>query len=789
MQCQRRWALTLSGISISWFIALCAVFTLASCGGGGSSTDSSITPTAPSTVTGVIQDAAGQPVANVQVQIAAQTSMTVADGRFSFTVTSSSASIVMLIKKSGFATNAKDVPIYPGSTTDITVKIFADQVSTTFSASTGTTLALVNGASADIPANGLQTPSGAAFTGTVSVGASYFGPDTLEGVLGFAAPYEGTDAGVRSPLITTGVIEVKLTDASGNPLQLKSGSSATLTYPSTSVSAGASTIPMWYYDEANKIWVRDGHATKQPNGTYQANVTHFTLWNADFIGVTATIKGCLNDVLGKPVSTAGSMGLRGTGWAHVLSGRAPTTDGNFTIVLVPTGMPLELYSNTQPAAFETLAIPSLAPDEVRQLACVVVTDPPLGSTVLVTPPSSLFTTSPSALPVANAGTAQLVVTGATVTLDASNSTAPTAKTLSYVWTLTSKPAGSAATLAASARARVTFIADVDGAYVATLFVHDGTTTSSAATVTVTASSANVAPVANAGVAQNVVAGSIVALDGSASSDANSNPLTYAWALTSRPAGSSAALSSAISAKPAFTADVAGTYVASLTVNDGKVNSAAATVSITAIVANGGDGSVSTLSFPLLAAYRKLLKDGESMSFTLSGGTCTGTGTWTETPANTPATFDGKEAFSILVTIALTTSSPCHSAVISYQKYVDANYLPLGSDGVSVSYSVFQTADGFPTSVKVGDTGVFGTENYYTSSAKSIRTGTDTISYLITADTANTALVNLIVRSDNTSSTLTSSGQLVYRIDSTGTLTRISLDALYSDGTHSVWTFN
>ena len=187
-------------------------------------------------------------------------------------------------------------------------------------------------------------------------------------------------------------------------------------------------------------------------------------------------------------------------------------------------------------------------------------------------------------PIANAGVNQNVVVGTAVTLDGTNSSDANRDPLTYRWVIMSKPTGSAAVLSSPTSAKPVFVADLVGTYVVTLIVNDGKVDSTAVATTVTASAANLAPVANAGTNQNVVLGTVT-LDGSASSDANNDPLTYKWALLNKPVGSSASLSSTTSAKPTFTADLTGIYVFSLVVNDGKVDSTTVTVSITASAAN------------------------------------------------------------------------------------------------------------------------------------------------------------------------------------------------------------
>ncbi|MBY0502299.1 MAG: carboxypeptidase regulatory-like domain-containing protein [Bryobacteraceae bacterium] len=181
-------------------------------------------------------------------------------------------------------------------------------------------------------------------------------------------------------------------------------------------------------------------------------------------------------------------------------------------------------------------------------------------------------------PVANAGPNQTVVQGAQVTLNGSASSDVDGNPLTYSWTLPTRPAGSNAVLVNPTSVMPTFVADRPGTYVARLVVNDGQVNSTPSQVTITTQ--NTAPVANAGPAQSVAVGALVLLSGAASTDVDGNPLTYAWSLTTRPAGSNAALSSMTAVNPSFTVDVAGTYVAQLIVNDGQVNSIPATVTIT-----------------------------------------------------------------------------------------------------------------------------------------------------------------------------------------------------------------
>src|SRR5256714_145755 len=165
-----------------------------------------------------------------------------------------------------------------------------------------------------------------------------------------------------------------------------------------------------------------------------------------------------------------------------------------------------------------------------------------------------------------------------VQLDGSRSSDVDGDRLTYRWSFLSRPLGSTAIFSNPAIVNPTFVSDQKGTYIAQLIVNDGTVDSSPSQVTI--SDVNSPPVASAGPDQSLVAGSTVQLSGSGSTDVDGDPLTYSWALLSKPQGSTSTLSSTTVVNPTFFADRSGTYIAQLIVNDGTISSAASTVTIT-----------------------------------------------------------------------------------------------------------------------------------------------------------------------------------------------------------------
>ena len=178
-------------------------------------------------------------------------------------------------------------------------------------------------------------------------------------------------------------------------------------------------------------------------------------------------------------------------------------------------------------------------------------------------------------PVANAGADKLVMPGDTVQLDASASTDVDGDILSFQWSIVEAPAGSNATVSDATAIMPTIDIDLDGSYTLQLIVSDAQLESEPDTIVLT--SYNIAPVANAGLDRTINVGDSISLDGSGSSDANADLLSYRWSLINVPDGSAAVITDETTATPTVSFDKSGIYIAQLIANDGQLDSQPDTV--------------------------------------------------------------------------------------------------------------------------------------------------------------------------------------------------------------------
>ena len=164
-----------------------------------------------------------------------------------------------------------------------------------------------------------------------------------------------------------------------------------------------------------------------------------------------------------------------------------------------------------------------------------------------------------------------------VTLDGTASSDPDGDALTYMWTQVSGPPVTLDDVTSATPSFTIPLEAVDDPVIFELIVNDGFEDSEPVTVSIMAQ--NEAPVAEAGVDQdNVIPGNSINLDGTGSSDADGDPLTYMWTQVS---GTPVTFNDPTSATPAFEAPGGGgALVFQLVVNDGFVDSAPDTVTIT-----------------------------------------------------------------------------------------------------------------------------------------------------------------------------------------------------------------
>lgn len=307
-------------------------------------------------------------------------------------------------------------------------------------------------------------------------------------------------------------------------------------------------------------------------------------------------------------------------------------------------------------------------------------------------------TPPAAVVIVNATYTALAVTrpalavsaGSSIVLDASGSTDADGDKVTTTWELTDKPVGSTAALVVTGQS-ARFSADVLGLYKVRARGADGKGAYAETIYQINAGNKAPINVIQGAVAvisrdtQSVPVGQPVVTSGILSFDEGGAKLTYAWAVDSRPTGSVAALGAATTAVPSFTPDVAGNYVLSLTVNNGR-QTAVAYLKLTVFTSTQ---SVVALPFtPLDVRYDKGLDRLIAVSASPDALKIVNPADGTTTSVSLPTTV---KSFNLSADGKL--AAVLHEGVVSLVDLV-AGKLLLSTGTSGTQTEVFVTNDGF-----------------------------------------------------------------------------------------------
>ena len=265
------------------------MWVMTGCGGGGT------TAAASRMVSGKVSNyTTGAGVAGLEVQVGGKKVTTGADGTYE--VDADSGRVLVNVHGAGYAATSKSVTVGTASNARATLDIDILPVAYTGNFDPANDfIAQVPGSRGRvaISAGSLVLAGGGAPAGDITGELTPIDPSLDINLM----PGEMIVSGGAS-IASYGAMTVEFKEkASGNALNLAAGENATIRIPvSTRGTVPPASIPLYYYDNTQGVWVEEGTATLSGDKTYyEGTVGHFSTWNADYLYDSITVKGCVQD--------------------------------------------------------------------------------------------------------------------------------------------------------------------------------------------------------------------------------------------------------------------------------------------------------------------------------------------------------------------------------------------------------------------------------------------------------------------------------------------------------------
>ncbi|MDB4438676.1 carboxypeptidase-like regulatory domain-containing protein [bacterium] len=260
-------------------------------------------------VLGYVYDEKNQPVVNAQIRIYSASATTDEYGVFVMdNVKLDQHGTYLKVSHSDYMLGSDFINASTG-TANSRIQMIKLTNDNAFDASVGELINIRGGGTIDFKPNTIMNSQGNDYNGQVEVSTKLIAEndskiaDLMPGSL-----IAQDEAGKTVILGTAGMVAIELRSPSGEELNIKAGTSATIIMPA-SLNNLPDEIPTWSFDENTGRWQEEGIAVLE-SGFYVFDVPHLSFWNCDYPFDLVKVSGRVVNTDGDPVLT--NVGVRST---------------------------------------------------------------------------------------------------------------------------------------------------------------------------------------------------------------------------------------------------------------------------------------------------------------------------------------------------------------------------------------------------------------------------------------------------------------------------------------------
>jgi len=245
-------------------------------------------------VIGQVLDIEEASIANASVHINGSTIITDQNGMYFFeNIELFEDGTLLKVEKDGYFLGSRTFNAFADETNQVSIVLTEQNFNNNLSTDGGKIES--DNYTIDFPSGSYIKANGDLYNGNFIISSQWLDPTTDNFHYQIPGELKGyTLTGEIQSLQSLSVMAIEIANDNGESIQLPENETALIKFPIPSQYSdfAPATIPLWYYDENNGLWIEEGQATLVQSH-YEADIPHFSYWACHLPYESIQLKGSL----------------------------------------------------------------------------------------------------------------------------------------------------------------------------------------------------------------------------------------------------------------------------------------------------------------------------------------------------------------------------------------------------------------------------------------------------------------------------------------------------------------